>query len=166
LMEIPDQYKAIRALGLLDTIQSDSGIEWRLFVCVCVCVRVMYSGENDDCDVTLSVHPHWASWKECPTTVGIESATFGILVKCSANRASKVAGSIPTSPRFPKVAGSITAVVRQTYQLARCACTRGVISQTSQWRMFQIYSYRFVSIRNKLSFHLTAIPIRGKHGSC
>jgi hypothetical protein len=23
------------------------------------------------CDVTLSVHPHWASWKVCLTTVGI-----------------------------------------------------------------------------------------------
>jgi hypothetical protein len=26
-----------------------------------VCVGVMYSGENDVCDVTLSVHPHRAS---------------------------------------------------------------------------------------------------------
>jgi hypothetical protein len=27
-----------------------------------VCVGVMYSGEYDVCDVTLSVHPHRASW--------------------------------------------------------------------------------------------------------
>jgi hypothetical protein len=25
---------------------------------LCVCVGVMYSGEYDVCDVTLSVHPH------------------------------------------------------------------------------------------------------------
>jgi hypothetical protein len=25
------------------------------------CVGVMYSGEYDACDVTLSVYPHWAS---------------------------------------------------------------------------------------------------------
>jgi hypothetical protein len=41
-----------------------------------VCVGVMYSGEYDVCDVTLSVHPHWASWKVCLATVGIEPATF------------------------------------------------------------------------------------------
>jgi hypothetical protein len=33
------------------------------------------------CDVTLSVHPHRASWNVCLTTVGIEPATFGILVQ-------------------------------------------------------------------------------------
>ena len=32
----------------------------------------------DVCDVTLSVHPHRASWNVCLTTVGIEPATFGI----------------------------------------------------------------------------------------
>ena len=41
----------------------------------------MYSGEYDVCDVTLSAHPHRASWKvNCLETVGIEPATFGILV--------------------------------------------------------------------------------------
>ena len=45
-----------------------------------MCVGVMYSGEYDVCDVTLSVHPHRASWKvNCLATVGIEPATFGIL---------------------------------------------------------------------------------------
>ena len=38
------------------------------------CVRVMYSGEYDACDVTLSVYPHR----------GIEPTTFGILAQCSA----------------------------------------------------------------------------------
>jgi hypothetical protein len=44
---------------------------WWLF-----CVGVVYSGEYDVCDVTLSVHPHRASWKVSLTTVGIEPATF------------------------------------------------------------------------------------------
>ena len=30
------------------------------------CVGVMYSGEYDACDVTLSVYPHWASLKNMP----------------------------------------------------------------------------------------------------
>jgi hypothetical protein len=30
-------------------------------LCIFVCVGVMYSGEYDVCDVTLSVHPHRAS---------------------------------------------------------------------------------------------------------
>ena len=49
------------------------------------CVGVMYSGEYDVCDVTLSVYPHQASSKICLTTVGIEPTTFGILAQCSAN---------------------------------------------------------------------------------
>jgi hypothetical protein len=34
---------------------------WELFMHYFVCVAVMYSGEYDVCDVTLSVHPHRAS---------------------------------------------------------------------------------------------------------
>ena len=49
------------------------------------CVGVMYSGEYDACDVTLSVYPHRASLKNMPDTVGIEPTTFGILAQCSAN---------------------------------------------------------------------------------
>ena len=49
-----------------------------------VCVDVMYSGEYV-CDVTLSVHPHRASWKVSLAMMGIEPATFGIPVQCSAN---------------------------------------------------------------------------------
>ena len=32
----------------------------------CMCVDVMYSGEYDVCDVTLSVYPHRASLKNMP----------------------------------------------------------------------------------------------------
>ena len=48
-------------------------------------VGVMYSGEYDACDVSLSEYPHRASLKLCLTTVGIETTTFGILAQCSAN---------------------------------------------------------------------------------
>ena len=34
------------------------------------------SGEYDVCDVTLSMHPHRASWKVCLTMVRIEPVTF------------------------------------------------------------------------------------------
>ena len=47
------------------------------------CVAVMYSGEYDVCNVTLSVYPHRASLKNMP--VRIEPTTFGILAQCSAN---------------------------------------------------------------------------------
>ena len=53
-------------------------------------VGVMYSGEYDACDVSLSVYPHRASLKLCLTTVGIETTTFGILAQCSANRVVRV----------------------------------------------------------------------------
>ena len=43
------------------------------------CVGVMYSGEYDACDVTLSVYPRRASLKNMPDMVGIEPTTFGIL---------------------------------------------------------------------------------------
>ena len=49
------------------------------------CVGVMYSGEYDACDVTLSVYPQRASLKNVLTTVGIEHTTFGILAQCYAN---------------------------------------------------------------------------------
>ena len=52
------------------------------------CVGVMYSGEYDACDVTLSVYPHRASLKNMPVHGGnrtYESTTFGILAQCSAN---------------------------------------------------------------------------------
>ena len=42
---------------------------------------VMFSGVECVCGVTLSIYPHWASWKVCAhlTTVGIEPTTFGLL---------------------------------------------------------------------------------------
>ena len=43
----------------------------------CVCFDVMYSGEYNVFDVTLSVYPHRAGRKVSLTTVGIEPATFG-----------------------------------------------------------------------------------------
>jgi hypothetical protein len=36
---------------------------------LCVCVDVMYSGEYDVCDVTLSVHPHRESTLRIEPTV-------------------------------------------------------------------------------------------------
>jgi hypothetical protein len=44
----------------------------------CVCFDVMYSGEYNVFDVTLSVYPHRAGCKKVSlTTVGIEPSTFG-----------------------------------------------------------------------------------------
>jgi hypothetical protein len=51
------------------------------------CVGVMYSGEYDVCDVTLSIYPHQASLKNMPGHGGDRTAamTLGILAQCSAN---------------------------------------------------------------------------------
>ena len=50
------------------------------------CVGVVYSGEYDICDVTLSVYPHRASLKNMPGHGGNRTyTTFGILAQCSAN---------------------------------------------------------------------------------
>ena len=49
------------------------------------CVGVVYSGEYDVFDVTLSVYPHRTSLKDMPGYGGIEPTTFGILAQCSAN---------------------------------------------------------------------------------
>jgi hypothetical protein len=45
----------ISELSLVPSISMYS--RYDIFVCVCV----MYSGEYDVCDITLSVHPHRAS---------------------------------------------------------------------------------------------------------
>jgi hypothetical protein len=37
-----------------------------LVIMIFFCVRVMYSGEYDVCDVTLSVYPHRSSLKNMP----------------------------------------------------------------------------------------------------
>ena len=67
----------------------------------------MHSGEYDHvCGVTLSVHPHWASWKVCLTSdhvMGIESATFGILVQCSINWATRsISKELDSVPKYYK----------------------------------------------------------------
>ena len=49
------------------------------------CVGVMYSGEYDACDVTLSVYPHRASLKNMPGHGGNRTYDLGILAQCSAN---------------------------------------------------------------------------------
>jgi hypothetical protein len=41
------------------------------------CVGVMYSGEYDACDVTLSVYPHRASLKNMPGRVFLSNSSAG-----------------------------------------------------------------------------------------
>jgi hypothetical protein len=94
-----------------------------------VCVGVMYSGEYDMFVMLLWVYIHTGqAWKICLATVGIESTTFGILAKCSAN-------NIPTIFQYskgrkfniPKVVGSIPAVARHIFQ----ACPVWICTQSN-----------------------------------
>ena len=66
------------------------------------CVGVMYSGEYDACDVTLSVYPHRASLKNMPDHGG--------------NRPDRVAQLAEHWASIPKVVGSIPTVVRHIFQ--------------------------------------------------
>ena len=74
----------------------------------------MYSGEYV-CGVTLSVHPHRASWKVCLTTVGIEPKSIGLVFQRS-------------RVRFHRW---------QTFQLARCGCTLRVTPQTFKAMLYE-----------------------------
>ena len=57
---------------------------------ICVCVLMLCTQVNMMfLMIVLSVHPHRESWKVCLTTVGIEPATFEILVQCSVNWGTK-----------------------------------------------------------------------------
>ena len=68
-----------------------------IFFCVCV----MYSGEYDICDVTLSVYPHTANLRNMPDHGG----------KRTYNRALAEHWA-----SIPKVVGSITTVVKHIFQ--------------------------------------------------
>jgi hypothetical protein len=46
------------------------------------CVGVMFSGEYDVCDVTLSVYPHWASLKNTPGHGSIPTVARHIFQAC------------------------------------------------------------------------------------
>jgi hypothetical protein len=54
-----------------------------------LCIGVMYSGEYDVCDVTLSVYPNRPSLKNMPDHGG--NRTYDLW-----NTSPKVVGSIPT----------------------------------------------------------------------
>jgi hypothetical protein len=51
-----------------------------LYVVVFFCVGVMYSGEYDACDVTLSVYPHRASLKNMPDHGGNRTYVVYIII--------------------------------------------------------------------------------------
>ena len=73
------------------------------------CVGVMYSGEYDACDVTLSVYPHRASLKNMPDHGGIR--TYDLWKNWA---------------RIPKVVGSNPTVVRHIFQ----ACPVWIYTQS------------------------------------
>jgi hypothetical protein len=81
---------------------------WHFCGCWCYVLRWIWClwCYSECASVTLSVHPHRASWKVYLTTVGIEPASFGIPVQRSVGRALDW---------YP--------VMRQTFQLSRCGCT-------------------------------------------
>ena len=59
--EVLDYQKIKKPHPLVFKPDNDFEIEKKYHLVFFVCVGVMYSGEYDVCDVTLSVHPHWAS---------------------------------------------------------------------------------------------------------
>ena len=47
-------------------MEGEGGIMGRYYLFFIICAGVVYSGEYDVCDVTLSVYPHRASLKNMP----------------------------------------------------------------------------------------------------
>jgi hypothetical protein len=62
----PDKNKGNRAGWKIKYVFKDLESVFNLYSLNIFCVVVMYSGEYDACDVTLSVYPHQASLKNMP----------------------------------------------------------------------------------------------------
>ena len=101
------------------------------------CVGVMYSGEYDACDVTLSVYPHRAGLKNMPGHGGNRTYdlwnTSPMLCQLSYAVAQLAELSWQRSEvRFPPWPGIF-------FKLTRCGHTLRVTSQTSYKKMFSTY---------------------------
>ena len=103
------------------------------------CVGVMYSGEYDACDVTLSVYPHRASLKNMPDHGGnrtydlrntspmlcqLSYAVWSVRVYDISEQ--NLVPSISMLSSIPKVVGSIPTVVRHVFQ----ACPVWIYTQS------------------------------------
>ena len=94
------------------------------------CVDVMYSGEYDACDVTLSVYPHRASFKNMPGHGG--NRTYDLWNILEEHWAS-----------IPKVVGSIPTVARHIFQ----ACPMWIYTQSNITSIIYImFLYSFQSL--------------------
>ena len=93
------------------------------------CVGVMYSGEYDACDVTLSVYPHRASLKNMPDHGG--NRTYDLWNTSRnitySNRQDRVAQLAEHWASIPKVVGSIPTVVMHIFQ----ACPVWIYTQSN-----------------------------------
>jgi hypothetical protein len=87
----------------IKTIDNEANEVYHLIIYF-FCVGVMYSGEYDACDVTLSVYPHWTILKNMPGHGG--NRTYDLW---------------NTSPPWPGI----------FFKLARCGYTLRVTSQAS-----------------------------------
>ena len=90
------------------------------------CVGVMYSGEYDACDVTLSVYPHRTSLKNMPGHGG--NRTYDLWntspMLCQLSCAAQLAEHWAS---VPKVVGSIPNVARHIFQ----ACPVWIYTQSN-----------------------------------
>ena len=103
------------------------------------CVGVMYSGEYDVCDVTLSVYPHRAGLKICLATVGIEPTTVRRLeYQTNALPTDSVAQLAEHWASIPKVVGSIPTVARHIFQ----ACPVWIYTQSNITSIIMLFVSR------------------------
>ena len=86
------------------------------------CVGVVYSGEYDACDVTLSVYPHRASLKNMPGHGGNRTYDLWNTSPMLCQRSYAVRSVV----RFPPWPGIF-------FKLARCGYTLRVTSQASSY---------------------------------